>query len=248
MLDKCGRWGHNDTMNWDNRKNGFVSKQILFFIVGGLVVIVAAGSAVYFYLQYQKSQDLLKNPAATTQQEVSTLVTEVGKLIVLPQGETPEVATVSDVEKLKGQQFFKQAKNGDKVLIYTKSQKAVLYDPTVKKIVEVGPINVTQATPTVSPTPGVLKVGLYNGTTTVGLTVKVEDMLKKTMPHVVVTEKSNAKKSTYTKTLVVDLSGKQPASAKKLAEQLQGEVGVLPDGEPKPADTDIIIILGKLPQ
>ena len=207
----------------------------------GLVVVIAIVVAVYFYLQYQKNQ-----PQAN-EQAVQSLVAEVSKLIELPTGEQPTVATVSDINKLKNQTFFAHAKNGDKVLIYTKAQKAILYDPTERKIVEVGPINLTQTSPTpaMSPTSAPVMVALYNGTTTTGLTSIVEKKLKTLEPNVTVVVRDNASKATYVKTTVIDLSGKHAPEAAALAKDLDGTVGSLPKGEEKPAKGDILVILGK---
>lgn len=55
----------------------------------------------------------------------------------LPAGEQPTLATVADQEKLKGQDFFSHAQNGDKLLIYPKAKKAILYRPSTGKIIEV---------------------------------------------------------------------------------------------------------------
>ncbi len=65
----------------------------------------------------------------------------VGRLIVLPEDEVPTIATVTDLEALQGQPFFANAKLGDKVLIFAKAGKAILYDPVEQKIVEVAPVN-----------------------------------------------------------------------------------------------------------
>lgn len=83
---------------------------------------------------------LEKNPQALQEQEVASVVAEVGQLIVLPEGETPVVAEVADIEALKGQEFFAKAATGDKVLIYTQALKAILYRPSTKKIIEVAPV------------------------------------------------------------------------------------------------------------
>jgi hypothetical protein len=112
-------------------------KHILFVLIL-LVVIVSIGFAVNFYLKAQKLESEVQASAVN---EVQKIVAEVGKLIVLPKNEEPTVATISDVEKLRGQPFFANARNGDKVLIYTKAQKAILYDPTQNIIVEVAPLN-----------------------------------------------------------------------------------------------------------
>src|SRR5579872_6193275 len=133
----------------------------LILIVAAVLVVIGLAAALYFFIQYKKSQDLLTNPNLAAQQQVQDLVTKVGRLIELPSGEQPTVATVSDVTKLKDQPFFANAVNGDKVLIYTKARKAILYDPTANKIVEVGPVNLgnsasSQTSPSssaTSPTP-----------------------------------------------------------------------------------------------
>ena len=106
-----------------------------------LVVLLLASIASTAYL-YNQVKSLKANPEAKSQEEVAALVAKVGTLIVLPEGETPTVATVNDPEKLKEQPFFAKAKQGDKVLIYTNAKKAILYDPIANKIVEVAPLNI----------------------------------------------------------------------------------------------------------
>lgn len=238
---------HNDGMSSESvsssGKRG--GKSLILTSVLGFVLLVALGVALYFFMQYQQSQQLLANPSQNAEQEVKTTVEEVGKLIVLPQGEQPQVATVSDVNKLKSQQFFANAKNGDRVLIYTQAQKAILYDPVQKKIVEVGPINLAEVSPTGVQAPVNLNVALYNGTTTTGLTTRIEAQLKQSNPNLTVVSKGNAQKSTYMKTLVVDLSGKNANGAAQLAKTLGGEVAALPAGEVKSSDADIAVILGR---
>jgi hypothetical protein len=168
-------------------------------------------------------------------------------LIVLPTGEQPTIATVSDINKLRSQSFFTHARNGDKVLIYTKAQEAILYDPYANKIVEVGPVNMTQATPTpIGPTltPVPVSVAIYNGTSTTGLANKIGLELSQKMSNVTITEKADARQ-TYSSTIVVDLTGNNEPAALSLAKALRGQVGKLPKGEIKPADTDLLVILGK---
>lgn len=113
-----------------------------------VVTLVAAGSAYYFY---DEANGLKKDPNKITREETASLIAKLDKLIVLPEGETPTVATVSDPEKLKDQAFFAKAKIGDKVLIYASAKKAILYDAENNKIVEVAPINIGTPTPTPRP-------------------------------------------------------------------------------------------------
>jgi hypothetical protein len=226
---------------------GFVSGSLIIIIALVLIFIGAAGVAIYFYVQYQQTQAQLNK---TTQANVqAALVDAVGKLIVLPTGEQPTIATVSDINKLKSQPFFLHARNGDKVLIYTKAQEAILYDPIANKIVEVGPVALTQ----VSPTPqggsvasvGPVKVAIYNGTSVVGLASNKAIILKQQMPSVIIVAKSDAQKSTYTTTVVADLTGKEASQAAAVAKILNGKVGKLPVGETKPASAEIVVIIGK---
>ena len=104
-----------------------------------VVALAAGGVAYYFY--YQVSE-LKLDPQKAAQAETKALLARVSQLIVLPTDEQPTVATVADPDKLKDQTFFAHAKRGDKVLIYTKARKAILYDPTANKIVEVAPLNI----------------------------------------------------------------------------------------------------------
>ncbi len=104
-----------------------------------LALLLSLGGNV---LLYKQVRDFQKDPQKQAEESVQKLVDEVSQYIVLPEDEEPTVATVTDPEKLKEQAFFAHASMGDKVLIYTNSKKAILYNPTEHKIVEVAPINI----------------------------------------------------------------------------------------------------------
>ena len=111
------------------------------YIIAIVVLLLAALTAGYFaYHFYSKYQDLKKNPGAATQEETKALTDAVGKLIELPKDETPTVATVLDKEKLKDQAFFKNAENGDKVLVFVNAKKAILYRASTNKVIDVAPV------------------------------------------------------------------------------------------------------------
>jgi LytR cell envelope-related transcriptional attenuator len=224
---------------------GFTSRSLTVLIAFAFLLVVAIGFAVYFFLQYQSSEFQLKQSSQANEQK--QLIEEVGKLIILPKDEQPNIATVSDIGKLKNQPFFANARDGDKVLIYTKAKEAILYDPFVNRIVQVGPISLTQAssTPVSVPTPAPVRVAVYNGTTIVGYAASVSAQLEKKLPNVTVVLKTDAQKSSYTKTIVVDLTGKNATQAASLAKELDGKVSALPHGEIKPVNTDLLVILGK---
>jgi hypothetical protein len=115
-----------------------------------IIALISVGLAGYFYYQLYT---IKQNPQEVAEEEVAQLVEKVSKIIVLPEGETPTVATVSDPEALKDQLFFAQAQKGDKVLIYAGAKKAILYSVTLNKILEVAPLNIGDKTPQITPTP-----------------------------------------------------------------------------------------------
>lgn len=112
--------------------------RVFTFIISVLFICTTIG-AVYFY---RDSRNLRENPQKASQEETQALIRKVGLLIVLPKNETPTIATVSDPSKLKDQLFFENAKAGDRVLIYSKAKKAILYNPESNRIVEVAPVNI----------------------------------------------------------------------------------------------------------
>jgi len=127
-------------------------KEFLILLVVAIIV-VAVASSFYLFDQYKKTKaeltKLKANPSEASQQEAKSLIEKVGKLVNLPEGEQPTVATITDIERLKDQAFFAKAKNGDRVLIYTQARKAYLYDPIADKLIDVAPVNI--GTPSATP-------------------------------------------------------------------------------------------------
>ncbi len=109
----------------------------------GVVAVISLGFNVFLGF---KLSSVSEDPIEITAKEVKDISNRVSKLMILPENETPTLATVSDPEKLKNQPFFANAKTGFKVLVYAQAQKAILYDPYENKIVEVAPINTNQGT------------------------------------------------------------------------------------------------------
>lgn len=107
-----------------------------------IVALIGVAAAFYFGWNYYQLKNI---SSGTSEQEINDLVTRVSRLMVLPTDENPTIATVSKPEELKDQPFFAKAKAGDKVLIYAKAGRAILYDPEADKIVEVAPINLGAA-------------------------------------------------------------------------------------------------------
>ena len=221
-----------------------------YFIVAGIVILLLVTG--YFFIKYQESQKLLNNPAALAEREVANIVTQVGKIIDLPSGENPQVLTVSDKSKLKGQTFFSKSQNGDKVLLYEKNRKAILFRPSTGKIIEISTIaSSVQTTPSVSPTTSAgpsptnkpkIKLAIFNGTKVSGLASTTEKKLSSSYPEVEVTQTGNANES-YTKTIIVDVTGKHDDFIKRLSSFLSATKSTMPQSESK-SEADILVILG----
>ncbi|MEK7585900.1 MAG: hypothetical protein AAB477_01540 [Patescibacteria group bacterium] len=113
-----------------------------FFRPSAIIIIVIIATSLsfggYFYYKYTK---LIKNPNAEAKKEAEDLLSKVAKIYLIPTGEEPTVATVSDPNALKDQSFFTQSQKGDKVLIFSNARKAVLYRPSINKIIETAPLN-----------------------------------------------------------------------------------------------------------
>ena len=215
----------------------------IWIVLFAVVLLASIGVGVYYFVQYRR---VVQNPDLVSKQELTSILEKVNKLMDLPQDETPTLATVLNKDNLKDQDFFKKAENGDKVLVYTNNKKAILYRPNTNKIIEVMPVyndetEKAAATGAITANP---KVALYNGTGKAGLTNTAETKIKDKVANIEIALKENASKTNYTKTIVVDISGKMADQAKKIAEAVGGEVSSLPDGEKKP-NADILVIVAK---
>lgn len=122
----------------DNKKmSKFVKILILLLVVFFITSVSFAG---YYY---KKVKDFTKSDSALKDAKLSEVLEKVGKLVVLPQGEQPTLATVSDPSQLQNQPFFKSAKKGDIVLVYINARRAILYDPVADKVIDIAPLNVS---------------------------------------------------------------------------------------------------------
>ena len=110
----------------------------------GLFVILFLGSAGAAYYFYDRYISLKTNPERLQQEELQTIISQVERIALVPQGETPTLATVTDPTSLRNQTFFINAKKGDRVLIYEGAGKAILFDPIQKRIIEMAPLSALQ--------------------------------------------------------------------------------------------------------
>lgn len=248
--------GVDEGENWIVNRGAIVKKALGFIVEKKAPLAVIVIIAFVGYGVYGKYFDL--TDAERAQKELSMAVAAVGELMILPEGDEPVLANVTDAEALiKQQAFFAGAMDGDQLLLFPKNMKAVIYSPSRNKIINAGPIeqqsqtnteqvrNVSQSVPAVTQIPAVLRVAFYNGTKTVGLANEIELKLKASLPDFETTEKTNAVKKDYKETIVVDLTaGEKISSANRIASIISAQVKDFPEGEKLP-DADILIIAGE---
>jgi hypothetical protein len=129
----------NSPIQIQPRKKKFFNKKTIGLLILLLALAASIGAAIYFYLQ---TVQLKKTPQQVSAEQVKGVVAKVARLILLPQGETPTLAQVSDPNLLKSQSFFDKSQAGDEVLIFTNAKEAILYRPSSNMIINVAPINI----------------------------------------------------------------------------------------------------------
>lgn len=115
-----------------------ISNKKLFAIVAVLAIGGLAFSTFYFWRKYRA---IVKNPNIVAQEEAKAITEKIQKFMDLPENETPDIAKVSNKEKLAGQPFFQKSQNGDVVLIYLKAKKAILYRPSTNRVIDMVPLS-----------------------------------------------------------------------------------------------------------
>ncbi len=124
-------------------KKGYLRPLIALIIVGAIVFFA------YEYAHTKNQLEKLSNPKTATASAAQQLINSVGKLSVLPKNETPVIATINNVATLRLQgafakYFYANAQNGDKLLVYAKSNIAIIYRPSTNKIVASGPYDLSK--------------------------------------------------------------------------------------------------------
>ncbi len=116
-----------------------LNRQHFIYALIFLVILAVALFAIFY-----NNGTTFVNKKDTANTEAKILADRVGEHMFLPIDEVPTIATVSDPEALKDQNFFIHAKKGDKVLIYSNAKLAVLYDPSADKIITIAPLSLDE--------------------------------------------------------------------------------------------------------
>jgi hypothetical protein len=235
--------------NIDNSQPETATKKssAVLIIALGIVFLIAAGGFVWSYVNYSKIKKEFKtltDPKAQediAKQEVQDVVEQVKKLAVLPENETPTVATITDADSLsKEQPFYKGAHNGDKLIVYMQAKKAIIYDSVRNIIVNIGPIFVDDS----QQAPATLSVEVRNGSNKSGMGTTVAEEIKK-MTGFSVIKVANAENNSYTGNVLVDrTNGAKKAMIESLRVKYNATVvTAVPEGE-SISEAEALLIIG----
>lgn len=137
IIDRDFNGGSVPKIHQPQPKRFFGGKHKKIMLAVLIVVLLAGGTAMGVVLWTRN------HPKLDSVQEALQLVERLKDNIDLPTDETPSIAEIKDVTKLSDQPFYAIAQNGDKVLVYQKAGKALLYRPSTKKVIEYTPVNIT---------------------------------------------------------------------------------------------------------
>ena len=118
----------NEKPKKDTRRPKLTKKVIIAAVTAVIVIVSVAAYILYF----QPTSEL-------TNQQV---IDRVQSLSDVPNSEIPTIATIEDAESLAIQDgFYSDAENGDIILVYSQSKRAILYRPDDNTIIKNGNVS-----------------------------------------------------------------------------------------------------------
>jgi len=119
---------------------GFIINRLTILIIGGILGLIG-GYFIFVYYGIGTQKVVISAEQIAQQKLMDEYIANMSKLMILPKGEVPVMATVTNAENLaKDQVFYADAQNGDIIFVYEKAMKAIIYNPTKNIIVNVGPV------------------------------------------------------------------------------------------------------------
>lgn len=131
-----------------------IPKKKLIVISILIILLAGVGFAGYDYFLAKKYIFKTISTGEKAKREIASVTSVIRQSIDLPPDEKAVMATVTDIDRLKDQQFFTNAQNGDVVLMYPEFGKALIYRPKDKRVVEFGAMVIPQASQKGEPVQG----------------------------------------------------------------------------------------------
>lgn len=230
-------------------KDKFYLAVIVLVVLAAFILMLVNGTK-----EKKSDQNQVQNNIASTSTKpsIEAIVDKISSLLFNQSTEKPMVVTIVNINELQSKDpiFYKDAQNGDKILIWT--EKIALYSSSADKLITVVPRalwdaqNAESATTTQPVNPLTVDekatITVKNGTTSVGLAKTIGDLLVQSGLDVVKT--GDAKSRNYAKTQIIRLTSESyPKTEEALKKDLKVEVtqGVPANYSDK---TDYIVIVG----
>jgi len=242
----------------EKSNNNSNSTIIYFLLILIVVLLIVAGFIGFLYYKEKTSEP--KNPVEVANEEVERIKNLVSKHIILPE-EEPAIATIVDIEALKkdNPEFYKNAQNDDKVLIF--SQKAIIYRPSQDILINVAPviqqpdqIEKQQEESSTSESQSQVQsitsadIEIRNGSYTNGAGSDAQELIEQNFDNINIIKVENASASNYSGNTLYVLTDQKDMSTflTDLANAFNAEISIdFPSNESN-STADAVLILGNL--
>lgn len=202
--------------------------QLLFAWIKSHKVIVIIATIILVGLVIAGALVFDRQPKNLTDDEV---VITVNKQLGISGDSNPAILSVVDKDRVN-QPFLSDSENGDKVLLYYKSGKSVLFRPSTNAVIKQGTF-----------TPPEAKIFIRKGTNNQSKTDEAVSKLS-AISGVVMSSQDESPKKDYKGVKVIDVSDRYNGKAQEVANLYGATLERIPQGETLP-DADILVIVGE---
>jgi hypothetical protein len=119
--------------------SGMLMKVVLLLVVVLVLVVAFVGYRVIKGDEVPSFE--VAEGTQLSEEQIGDLLGRISRLIQLPEEKNPLIATINDAAALRAEQaFYRDAENGDQLVIFAERAMAVIYRPSADKLINVGPI------------------------------------------------------------------------------------------------------------
>ncbi|MBU3668609.1 MAG: hypothetical protein FGM57_01425 [Candidatus Taylorbacteria bacterium] len=118
-----------------------------------IIVVILVLIGIFWSLSYMKGnspKNMANTQGSITKaniEENKKILENVAKLVLIQEPSAPDVITITDAKTMIEQQpVFKGAINGDKILVFMKEGRAIIYSPSRDIIVNILPVTAQKTT------------------------------------------------------------------------------------------------------
>lgn len=213
-------------------KHKYLKKGLL---VSAFVVLIIFGA--FFCVRYFQVNKKYTELSMTQDQRNQQTINKVSKLMDLPKNEKPTIFEVKEKAKLGNAKvtvaYFQNAQNGDVILAYDKANLSIIYRPGEKRIIKTD--NYTNFYAAANP----VKIAIIAPTSQQQDT---ENLVYSKVINAEVVSKQ-VPKNGVALSCVADTTGQNAKAAKELADKINLSVCQLPEGETKPSNALLVVLI-----